>query len=118
AVLSTCESGLARPHGGGEMTGLPSALLVAGAKSVIASLWPVHDKATALLMHYFYDRWAGGMGKETSPLRALAEARQELQSADREEIRSVLGTTANIPQGALPFAHPIYTDAFQCFGSW
>jgi tetratricopeptide (TPR) repeat protein len=50
AVLSACESGLARKHAGGEFTGLPASLLVAGAKSVIATLWPVHDSATALFM--------------------------------------------------------------------
>jgi CHAT domain-containing protein len=118
AVLSTCESGIARQHGGGELTGLPNALLVAGAKSVIASLWPVHDTATALLMHYFYAIWEGGSGVEPSPARALADARRRLRTATREEIRGVLGTTVSLPLGDTPFSHPLYTDAFHCFGSW
>jgi len=118
AILSTCESGMARQHGGGELVGLPNSLLVAGAKSVIASLWPVHDTATALLMHYFYATWEGGSGRESSPARALSGARHKLRTATRKDIRNVLGTTVNIPEGDIPFDHPIYSDAFHCFGSW
>jgi len=116
AVLSTCESGIARPHGGGEMTGLPTSLLVAGAKSVIASLWPVNDTATAYLMHCFYEIWEGGVGKEPSASAALAHARLKLQTADHDEIGFRLGTI-KLPEQFLPFSDPIYTDAFQCFGS-
>lgn len=118
AILSTCESGIARQHGGGELTGLPNALLVAGAKSVIASLWPVHDTATALLMHYFYDVWEGGSGNEPSPARALAEARRRLWAATREDVQGTLGAAVSLPPGDTPFSHPIYSDAFHCFGSW
>jgi len=117
AVLSTCESGIARPHGGGEMTGLPTSLLVAGAKSVIASLWPVNDTATAYLMLCFYDIWEGGAGKEVSPSAALAQARLKLKAADPEEIRNRLGDV-NLPGNSRPFSGSIYADAFQCFGSW
>ena len=117
AVLSTCESGIARPHGGGEMTGLPASLLVAGAKSVIASLWPVNDTATAYLMQCFYDIWEGGTGEEPSPSASLAHARLKLRNANPKTIRNRLGDV-KLPEGSRPFSDPIYTDAFQCFGSW
>jgi len=117
AVLSTCESGIARPHGGGEMTGLPTSLLVAGAKSVIASLWPVNDAATAYLMECFYDIWEGGTGEEASPSAALSQARQKLRNADPMMIRNRLGNV-NLPGNSRPFSESIYADAFQCFGSW
>jgi hypothetical protein len=118
AVVSTCESGIPRQHGGGELTGLPNALLVAGAKSVIASLWEVNDAATAMLMRYFYETWDGGSGPETSPARALALARQRLRVASRAEIERTLGYGVALPTGVAPFDHPMFCDAFQCFGSW
>jgi len=118
AVLSACESGLAREHAGGEMTGLPASLLVAGAKSVIASLWPVQDEATRLLMQSFYSNWHPGDGLENSPAQALADARNWLRALTESEARSLLGRDAQIPPGAQPFNHPYFTDAFQCFGSW
>lgn len=118
AVLSTCESGIPRQHGGGELTGLPNALLIAGAKSVIASLWRVSDAATAVLMHYFYGIWEGGSGSETSPGRALALARQRLRHASREKIRDVLEAAVWLPPEDPPYCHPFFSDAFQCYGSW
>ena len=99
------------------MTGLPASLLVAGAKSVIASLWPVNDTATAYLMLCFYDIWEGGGGKETNPSTALAEARAKLRKANSKDIRNRLGDV-KLPTNAQPFSDPIYTNAFQCFGSW
>jgi CHAT domain-containing protein/tetratricopeptide (TPR) repeat protein len=118
AVLSACESGLAREHAGGEMTGLPASLLVAGAKSVIASLWPVQDEATRLLMQSFYSSWQQEDGDEKSPARALADARNWLRALTQAEAKSLLGQDAQIPPGAQPYNHPYFTDAFQCYGSW
>jgi tetratricopeptide (TPR) repeat protein len=117
AVLSTCESGIPRQHGGGELTGLPNSLLVAGAKSVIASLWEVNDAATAMLMHYFYDTWKVSKSDEMSPAHALVLARKRLQSASRNEVNKILGIKLDFPPGELPFKHPLFSDAFQCFGS-
>jgi tetratricopeptide (TPR) repeat protein len=118
AVLSACECGLADPHGGGELTGLPTSLLVAGAKSVIAALWPVDDAATAVLMDRFYRNWAGGTGQHLSPAYSLALARGDLQRMEREEILNLLGPDTCLPNGDRPFAHPLYSDAFQCYGDW
>jgi CHAT domain-containing protein len=118
AVLSTCESGIPRQHGGGESLGLPNALLLAGAKSVIASLWKVHDGATYLLMKYFYEIWEGGTGKQSSPPRALLEARRRLRSTTRDQAVAILGSVTSLPEEEHPFAAPLYSDAFYCSGSW
>ncbi|MGH8497351.1 MAG: CHAT domain-containing protein [Methylococcales bacterium] len=118
AVLSSCECGLADSHGGGELTGFPTSLLVAGAKSVIAALWPVDDAATALLMTRFYHHWAGGLGKHPSPAQSLNLARRDLKKIGRVEVLDLLGWDTYIPDGNQPFAHPIYSDAFHCFGDW
>jgi CHAT domain-containing protein len=118
AVLSSCECGLADSHGGGELTGFPTSLLVAGAKSVIAALWPVDDAATALLMTRFYHHWGGGLGKHPSPAESLSLARRDLKKIGRMEVLDLLGWDTYIPVGDQPFAHPIYSDAFHCFGDW
>jgi CHAT domain-containing protein/tetratricopeptide (TPR) repeat protein len=118
AVLSACQSGQPRLHGGGELTGLPGAMLVAGARSVIASLWPVEDAATALLMAAFYDEWDGGRGHESSPSRALQRARQRLRAMTRAEAIARLGDDSELPDGERPFDLPFYADAFSCFGAW
>lgn len=52
--LSACMTGLNRIGDGDELSGLSRAFLYAGATSVLVSLWPVHDEATASLMSDFY----------------------------------------------------------------
>ena len=117
-VLSSCQCGLADTHGGGELTGLPTSLLVAGAKSVIAALWPVDDAATALLMSRFYHHWAGGCGEHASASQSLSLARHDLKKMGRVEALNLLEWDTYIPEGDQPFAHPLYSDAFHCFGDW
>ena len=99
------------------MTGLPSAMLIAGAKSVIATLWRVSDVAAAVLMHHFYKIWEGGGGPEASAGRALALARQALTRTSRTDVEAIVGTQTKLPDQDPPFAHPIFTDAFQCYGA-
>jgi CHAT domain-containing protein len=53
-VLSACESALGEPAGGEGLLGLERALHVAGARTVVASLWKVDDLATQALMQEFY----------------------------------------------------------------
>ncbi|MFF7358296.1 CHAT domain-containing protein [Streptomyces filipinensis] len=116
AVLSACESGVSRLHGAGEMTGLPAAMLIGGARSVIATLWKVSDAASTVLMHHFYaylDQSAG----DWHPAKALARARRRLATTSREEAIDILGREKGVPTGDPPFTHPTYTDAFQCYGA-
>jgi CHAT domain-containing protein len=76
-VLSACETGLGSGlrHDvppGDDWVGLVRAFLYAGARSVVASLWTVDDRATAALMERFYAGLESGRSKAGS----LADAQR------------------------------------------
>jgi CHAT domain-containing protein len=54
-VLSACETGLGKIRKGEGIIGLSRALLYAGTKNIVVSLWKVSDESTSELMIDFYD---------------------------------------------------------------
>lgn len=76
-TLSSCETALGRDTSGEGLIGLTRAFQHAGARAVLASLWPVSDRSTADLMARFYRRLAAGERKAA----ALAHAQRELIEA-------------------------------------
>ena len=77
-TLSACETGLNRLEAGEEVLGLTRAVLGAGASSLLASLWTVHDGATYRFMAEFYRHVFGGRSKAASVQAAMAAVRREL----------------------------------------
>ena len=80
-VLSACQTGLGSGAltdvpAGDDWIGLARAFLSAGAARVMATLWPVQDRASAALMERFYRGYVVG----SDPGRALAEAQRALLS--------------------------------------
>ncbi|MBI1766281.1 MAG: CHAT domain-containing protein [Acidobacteria bacterium] len=69
-TLSGCSTGANRVLAGDELLGLVRGFLMAGATTLVVSLWAVHDQATAHLMTAFYQRLQAGV----APRPALREA--------------------------------------------
>ena len=125
-VLSVCDSARGRPNRGDEIVGvIDRAFLRAGARSVIASRWPVHDAASVLFMRRFYDGLRSGL----SVLRAfhgaqLALRRKQAQPAQLGPLLAQLDGSrvrgAYLASNELPrdFAHPYFWAAFSLRGAW
>jgi CHAT domain-containing protein len=129
-VLSACDTAIG-PHVHGEhYVGFSQALLLAGADSVILSLWPVEDGATSLLMTRFYENVLGkreGLEQPLSKAEALQEAKQWLRSLPVDQVNALLdqptvqrGTIVHRKpikiESARPFAHPYYWAPFILIG--
>ena len=75
-VLSACETSLGKDLRGEGMLGLARGFLVAGARRVLASLWKVDDRATAVFMGHFYTAL---LARRLPPADALAAAQDEMK---------------------------------------
>ncbi|MEQ6120659.1 CHAT domain-containing tetratricopeptide repeat protein [Reichenbachiella sp. MALMAid0571] len=76
-VLSACETGLGEIEAGEGVYGLQRAFLVAGAKTIIMSLFKVSDEATQKLMIQFYKNWLQTGNKRQSFIDAKKTIREE-----------------------------------------
>ena len=91
AVLSACNTGFGKLQRGEGVMSLGRAFAYAGCPSVVMSLWPAQDEATADIMSYFYEGLSRGYSKD----RALREAKLHF-----------LKETDDL------FAHPFYWAGF------
>ena len=93
AVLSACDTGLGDVRNGEGVFGLRRALVVAGAQTLVMSLWEVEDDATQALMVDYYQRLTAGAGR----VAALHQAQRAMLAQPR-------------------FAHPFFWAAFIASG--
>ncbi len=138
-TLSACETAMGRDAGGEGHWGFSQALLIAGARSLLLSLWKVDDTATLLLMTRFYadylgqfDEPRGGVPPRTRMSKAVAlrEAQcwmRGLSAADRDSLithsaapSQTRGTDRYEPVTPAtadhPYEHPYYWAAFVLIG--
>ena len=99
AVLSACDTGLARCGGEG-VFGLRRAFQLAGARTVIMSLWPVEDEATRQSMTSLYRH---RFSERKSTIASVNDANLELLQRRRARGEST---------------HPFYWAGFIAAGAW
>lgn len=93
-VLSCCESGVGEAGWSDDVFALAHACLIGGARYVVASLWPVEDESTSLIMQTFYKHLVAGYSPHLS-------------------LNLAINTLANHPD----FSLPRFWAPFQLFGS-
>ncbi|WP_370089890.1 CHAT domain-containing protein [Ekhidna sp.] len=81
-VLSACETGLGEVQAGEGVYGLQRAFLVAGARTIVMSLFKVSDEATQQLMVKFYRKWIETGNKR----QAFIDAKKEIRNEYRDPI--------------------------------
>jgi CHAT domain-containing protein/tetratricopeptide (TPR) repeat protein len=81
-TLSACDTGVGKLQGQEGVSSLVEAFLVAGSKSVVASLWSADDTFASALMDRFYQRL--GQGEDTAS--ALRGAKLDLLAKYGEQV--------------------------------
>ncbi len=107
-VLSACQTAFGRERDGEGLISLSRAFQVAGARTVVASLWSVNDESTAELMIRFYKHLKAGKNKD-----------EALRAAQLEFIRGpVTFTDTSGKVVERDFSSPYYWAPFQVIGDW
>lgn len=82
-VMSACQSGLGETTGEG-VFGLQRGFKLAGANTLLMSLWKVDDSATQMLMTEFYKNYLTGKSKQESLRLAQQSLRNNPEYSDAE----------------------------------
>ncbi|WNG36847.1 CHAT domain-containing protein [Archangium violaceum] len=108
-VLAACETGIGDVRRGEGVYGLRRALVLAGARTQVMSLWKVYPLATTQLMVSWYQRLLAGRGRAeamTDIQRAMLKGEGGLAPSSPE-----LGSMASEPR-LRGWRHPYYWASF------
>jgi CHAT domain-containing protein len=129
-TLSACETALgddSTSHRGVEVEGLGAIAQQAGAKAVLATLWPVADESTAALMRALYQAHKVNHLDKADALRqaqmALLKGSAKIEDTGgghrgltRADTAPTTGTFKVNPNA--PYSHPFYWAPFILMGNW
>ncbi len=113
-TLSACDSGLGQLARGEGVFGLQRAFHIAGAETVIASLWKVDDAATQQLMLAFYENL---YLRKMTKLAALRHAQLQLHqgTVGKADLRGLIRVPKTQPTGQTA---PFLWAAWTLSGDW
>jgi CHAT domain-containing protein len=100
AVLSACDTGVGQIKVGEGVFGLRRAFQIAGARTIIMSLWSVEDQSTRVWMHNLYD---ARFNKQLTTVDAMRDASIRVLQDRRAHHLST---------------HPFYWGGFVAAGDW
>lgn len=117
-ALSACETALGENAAGEGILGLTRAFRIAGADTVLASLWTVRDASTSQLMSRYY-RW---LISGAEPPEALRQAQLEFLKGPISVQNSPTNLLEKLRQfvfgePSVDYSHPYYWSSFQSYGS-
>ncbi len=102
-VLSACETAIIEARAvPNEVVGLAAAFMQAGARAVLAALWPVDDRATFLLMSRFANLLLDAR-RDWPAARCLAEAQRWLREEATNAVLRTYDPLAEIPLAGVPY---------------
>lgn len=116
-TLSACQT--ARGGDGAEIDGFGATAQLNGAGAVMASLWPVSDQATPVLMHDFYK---GMIEQGLDKAEALRRAQVAMLKGQGDTVQSATRAAAPLDGEVAPAPagpeHPYFWAAFVLMGNW
>jgi CHAT domain-containing protein len=112
-VLSACKTALGKEVAGEGIVGLSRAFMLAGAKSVVVSLWSVDSNSTAALMRQYYTNLQAGKTKEESLRLAKQELKAGVYSVHRGRGLQIVSAEEPIKLNAQ---HPFFWAPFILLG--
>lgn len=115
AVLSACETGVGEVRVGEGVFGLRRALVLAGAKTQVMSLWRVADEPTADLMVSWYEQLVRGVPRAQALRQIqLSALRGEPLPITNQRLRGIklLDTAGTSGSSSADTLHPYYWASF------
>jgi CHAT domain-containing protein len=122
--LSACDTGLGVDRVGDGIIGLQQAILAAGARAFVTSIWSIPDAVSCVLVAQFYTHLVDGGATISAALR---EAQREVRKLSADDFNEWVRRAGRLERGAVapirtgeaeaaPFAHERWWGGFRAVG--